>query len=138
MAVAGVALIAPALVNAQEAAPAQESGVATLEKLVGHLQKIEGALKTITDAASAEKGAAELQALKQEAEATVPGGNINISEEEANANAQKIQEIFQQLAPLGQSVDAEVARIKQADYYGNDALKTILEEAAEQGDNSPE
>ncbi len=132
---AGVALIAPAIVHAQETAPAQESGVATLEKLVAHLEKIEGTLKTITDAASAEKGTAELQTIKQEAEAAVPGGNINISEEEANANAQKIQEIFQKLAPLGQSIDTEIARIKQADYYGNDALKTVLEAS---GDNSPE
>lgn len=138
MFIAGSALIAPALVNAQEAAPTQESGVVTLEKLVAHLQKLEGALKTITDAASAEKGTAELQTLKQEAEATVPGGNINISEEEAQANEQKIQEIFQKLGPIGQSIDTEVTRIKQADYYGNDALKTFLEEAAAKDDNAAE
>ncbi|SEH76950.1 Hypothetical protein PYTT_0604 [Akkermansia glycaniphila] len=137
MFVAGAALIAPALVNAQEAAPAQESGVATLEKLVVHLQKLEGTLKTITDAASAEKGTAELQTLKQEAEAAVPGGNINIPEEEAQANMQKIQECLQKLGAIGQSVDSEIARIKQADCYGNDALKAILEEpAAKEGDTA--
>lgn len=138
MFVTGAALIAPALVNAQETAPAQESGVATLEKLVTHLQKLEGALKTITDAASAEKGTAELQTLKQEAETAIPGGNINISEEEAKANEQKIQEILQKLSTTGQNIDAEATRIKQADYYGNDALKTLLEEAASKDDNAAE